>query len=227
MIYQARTCFVALCLLTLPALAYAQTPAAKDASPAKTTSTKKSSASRDAVDPLVEQRRNTAISLLLSLADEAKGYHDETLRARVLARTADALWESDTERARTLFHRAWDAAEAADADSARKMQEDIEGHQKATGSVAFVSPPDIRNEVVRLVARHDRALGDEFLKKIAEAKERATANNSFNRNSGRASMAQAQRLRLATQLLQDGDIARALYYADPALDSVNMDSMNF
>ena len=106
MIYQARTCFVALCLLTLPALAYAQTPAAKDTSPTKTTSTKKSSASRDAVDPLVEQRRNTAISLLLSLADEAKSYHDETLRARVLARTADALWESDTERARTLFRRA-------------------------------------------------------------------------------------------------------------------------
>src|SRR5204862_2254547 len=113
------------------------------------TSTKKSSASRDAVDPLVEQRRNTAISLLLSLADEAKGYHDETLRARVLARTADALWESDTVRARTLFRRAWESAEAADADSARRMEEDIRSQRQTTGTVAITTPPNIRNEVVR------------------------------------------------------------------------------
>jgi hypothetical protein len=227
MVYHARTCFVALCLLTLPALVVAQTPTAKDASTAKITSTKKSSASRDAVDPLIEQRRNTAISLLLSLADEAKSYHDETLRARVLARTADALWESDTEHARALFRRAWDAAEVADADSARHMEEDINKQQKLTGSAAIVLPPNIRNEVVRLVAHHDRALGDEFLKKIAESKERDAAANSLNRGPSSASASQSQRLRLATQLLQDGDVAQALYYADPALDAVNPDSINF
>jgi hypothetical protein len=226
MIYQARTCFVALCLLTLPALlVHAQTPAAKDTSPAKTTSTKKSSASRDAVDPLIEQRRNTAISLLLSLADEAKSYHDETLRARVLARTADALWESDTERARTLFHRAWDAAEVADANSTRRMEEDISQQKKLTGSAAIISPPNIRNEVMRLAAKHDRALGDEFLKKIAEAKDSDTATAQDKANAQYNS--REQRLRLATQLLQDGDITHALYYADTALDSVDPDAINF
>jgi hypothetical protein len=105
------------------------------------------------------------------------------------------------------------------------MQEDMEKQQKTTGTAAISLPPNVRNEVVRLVARHDRALGDEFLKKIAEAKERDAATSSLNRNS--APVAQAQRLRLAAQLVQDGDVAQALYYADPALDSVNVDTMNF
>lgn len=230
MLYLARTRIAALCLLTLPALAYAQTPAPKDASPAKTTSTqttstKKRSASRDAVDPLIEQRRNTVISLLLSLADEAKGYHDDTLRARVLARTADALWDSDTERARALFRRAWESAEVADADSTRRMEEDTNNQKKISGSAAIIMPPNIRNEVVRLVAHRDRALGNEFLKKIAESKDNSAATAQDKTNAQYNS--REQRLRLATQLLQDGDVAQALYYADPALDSVDPDSINF
>lgn len=232
MAHLARTCFASFCLIALTLLAQAQTPtptpSAKDTPPAaKATSTKKTAATRSAADPLAEQRRMTAISLLSALADEAKGYHDQVLSARVLARAADALWESDTERARSLFRRAWDAAESADADSARRMEEDIRKQQQTTGSAAVTSPPNLRNEVLRLAARHDRALGEEFLKKIEEAREREAANKSLNRDPWMASLSQSQRLRLATQLLQDGDIDRALQYADPALDSVNMDSMNF
>ena len=231
MAHLARTCFASFCLTALSLLAQAQTPtptpSAKDAPTAKATSTKKVAATRGAADPLAEQRRLTAISLLSVLADEAKGYHDQVLSARVLARAADALWESDTERARTLFRRAWDAAESADADSARRMEEDIRKQQQTTGSAAVTSPPNLRNEVLRLAARHDRTLGEEFLKKIEEARAREAANKSLNRDPWMASLSQSQRLRLATQLLQDGDTERALQYADQALDSVNIDSMNF
>lgn len=227
MTHLARTCFAAFCLITLPALACAQTSPAKDAPSAKTAVNKKTNASRAAADPLAEQRRMTAISLLTSLADEAKGYHDPALSARVLARAADALWETETERARNLFHRAWDAAESADAESARRMEEDVQRQQKTTGSAAIVSPPNIRNEVLRLAARHDRTLGEEFLNKLQESKEREATNNSLNRDPWMSSLSQSQRLRLASQLLQDGDVDRALQFADPALVSVTRDSIDF
>jgi hypothetical protein len=221
-----RTCFVALCLIAFPALSLGQTPSAKDAAPAKTV--KKAPATRTAeADLSVEQRRNTAVSLLLALADEAKSYHDQILRARVLARTADALWVSNTEHARTLFRRAWDAAEEADAESARRMEESIRDQQKRSGSAAVTSPPNVRNEVLRMIARRDRALGEEFLGKMEEAKEREAANNSLNRDPWMSTASQSQRLRLASQLVQDGDTEHALQFADPALTSVTSDSINF
>ena len=42
-------------------------------------------------DPAAVERRNVAVSLLTSLADDARSFRDQKLRARVLARTADAL----------------------------------------------------------------------------------------------------------------------------------------
>lgn len=223
-----RATFALLCLTALSSLILnAQTPSAKDATPVKAAASKKASASRAEADPLREQRRVTALSLLKSLADEAKGYGDQTLRARVLARAADALWESEQERARTLFESAWDAAEEADAESARKMEEDIRRQQQTTGSAAVTPAPNIRNEVMRLASRRDRALGEEFLKKMEEARERETADNSLNRDPWMSKPSQYQRLNLATQLLQDGDTEHALQYADPALTSVTIDTINF
>jgi hypothetical protein len=62
------------------------------------------------------QRRIFATSTVISLATDARSYKDLELRSRVLARAADALWDADNTTARTLFLRAWDAAEAADAE---------------------------------------------------------------------------------------------------------------
>jgi hypothetical protein len=222
-----RTCLILLFLLSAPALIHAQTTQAKDAPATNSSSTKKTSAARGEANAVAEQRRITALSLLTSLADEAKGYHDQALRARVQARAADALWESETDRARALFQTAWAAAEEADAESARRIEEDIRKQQQTTGSSAVNTPPNIRNEVLRLASKRDRALGEEFLKKIEESREREAALSSLNRDPWMSQPSQAQRLRLATQLIQDGDIERALQYADPALTSVNVDSINF
>lgn len=220
-----RATFALFCLIALPSYLFAQTPTPKDVPPIKASAGKKPS--RTEVDPLAEQRRITALSLLKSLADEAKGYRDQTLRARVLARAADALWESEQDRARTLFQSAWDAAEEADAESARKMEEDIRRQQQTMGSAAITSPPNIRNEVLRLASKRDRALGEEFLKKLEDSREREAAANSLNRNAGMSNPSQFQRLNLASQLLQDGDTERAIQYADPALTSVTVDTINF
>lgn len=228
MIYRARVFTFLLGLLVFSSVAFSQAPSGKTTPPQKATKAEKDMRpTRERVDPMAEQRRNTAISLLTTLADEAKSYQDQVLRARVLARAADALWAGDAERARNLFQRAWDAAVAADEDAARRMEEDIRKQQKTSGGAVVSSPPNIRNEVLRLAAKHDRALGEGFLKKLEEAKEREAANKSLNRDPWMSSASQSQRLKLATQLLQDGDTERALQFADPALTSVSMDSMNF
>src|SRR5438046_2433466 len=49
------------------------------------------------------QRREFAVSLVISLANEARGYSDLALRPRVLARAADALWDDDKISAREIF----------------------------------------------------------------------------------------------------------------------------
>ncbi len=228
MIHRARVFTLLLGLLVSSSIAFSQTPPGKT-TPQKATKVEKgASPTRERVDPMAEQRRNTAISLLTTLADEARNYQDQVLRARVLARAADALWAGDSERARNLFQRAWDAAVIADEEAARRMEEDIRKQQKTSGGAVVSSPPNIRNEVLRLAARHDRTLGEGLLKKLEEAKEReAAAKDSRNRDPWMSSVSQSQRLRLATQLLQDGDSERALQFADPALTSVSMESMNF
>jgi hypothetical protein len=232
MIPRARFCALLIGLLLFSSVAFSQTSPGKE-TPPKAAKTEKGAArpapspARERADPLAEQRRNTAVSLLTTLADEAKSYRDQILRARVLARAAEALWSSDAERARALFYRAWEAAVAADEESARQMEEEIRKQQQATGAAAVTSPPNLRNEVLRLAARRDRSLGEEFLKKIEEAKEREVTNNSLSRDSWMASASQSLRLRLATQLLQDGDTERALQYADSIPISVSVDAINF
>ncbi|MGZ8844446.1 MAG: hypothetical protein ACXW18_12345, partial [Pyrinomonadaceae bacterium] len=63
-----------------------------------------------------DERRAFAISLVISVADEARSYSDLALRPRVLARSADVLWNADNATARALFRRAWEAAEKGDAE---------------------------------------------------------------------------------------------------------------
>ena len=186
------------------------------------------------VDPLIEARRTMANSLLTSLAEEARSFRDLTLRARVQARAADALWDTDPENARALFRRAWDSAESADEENARRSEEERRAAIAARGSTASRQQPSLRREVLRLAARHDRELGEEFLLKLEEARKQEaekapaqpTSQGTPRINPDDPPQAMAQRLNLARQLLDEGDIERALQFADPALYPVNTLGMN-
>jgi hypothetical protein len=176
-------------------------------------------------DPLAEQRRELASSLLIALADEARSYTEPTLSARVQARVANVLWERDQERARSLFRRSWDAAVAADKESARRAAE-----SRRRGQMSFV--PNLREEVLKLAARRDRALGDEFLEKFDQEKaQEATAtvraDDPASRLSPTSRSAEAQRLTIARQLLKSGDTERAIQFADAALDRVSFQGIIF
>jgi hypothetical protein len=192
----------------------------KDAHPGKRTA-------RPTDDPLAVQRRATAVSLLTSLADKARSFRDMTLRARAQARAADALWELDPEQSRALFRRAWADADAADREIQGKREEDRKA-QLASGGVAMQSAaPELRAEVLRLVGRHDRALGEEFLALLALPDENDSAQAGAGDLSYGISPAEVQRLSLALKLLEEGDTARAVQFAEPALGRASIPSLKF
>jgi hypothetical protein len=124
-----------------------------------------------------------------------------------------------------LFRKAWEAAEVADEESDKKVQEEIRQIRARTGGYAVTLPPNVRREVLRLAARHDRALGEEFLEKL-KAQKLDTTNIPIA-NPNRLSDVLTQRLSVALELFQTGAVERALEIADPALTTVSRDGLNF
>jgi len=222
---------VLLCLFFLCATAatsVAQPNEANKPGPAKELAGKGKAAVDPEAERIMRERRAQAQSLLISLAADAGSYNDQKLRARTQARIADVLWDADPERARTLFRKAWDAAEIVDQEGLRKMQEDIKQQQAKNGNSAVAGPPNVRGEVLRLAAKRDRALGEEFLAKLKIEKDREATEaadkskaNPFDTPEGLT-----QRLSLARQLLAT-DVARALQFADPALATITREGIDF
>ncbi|HEY5073137.1 MAG TPA: hypothetical protein VII34_00470, partial [Pyrinomonadaceae bacterium] len=223
-----RPLLILLFLLFLCATATAQPNQANKTVPAKEVASKGKPAADPEAERILRERRAQAQSLLISLAADAGTYNDQKLRARTLARIADVLWDADPERARTLFRRAWDAAESADQEGLRKMQEDIKQQQAKTGNSAIQGPPNVRGEVLRLAARRDRALGEELLAKLKIEKDREATEAADRSRSNPSDTPEglSQRLSLARQLLAT-DVERALQFADPALGIITVEGIDF
>ena len=214
-----------LCFVLSAILTQTQTAATKQATPPKSVAVN-STPSTDAAAEELKERRARARSLLVALSTDARTFRDQTLRARSLARIEDALWKVDPEQGRLMFRKAWEAAEVADQESDQKLQEEINQQKAQTGGgYAINLPPNVRREVLRLAAKHDRALGEEFLEKLKLQKVEAA--NSGKPNTNRLNDALIQRLDVARELMQVGEVDRALQFADPALTLVTVESMNF
>jgi hypothetical protein len=187
-------------------------------------------------NPLDEMKRTTAVSLVNSLAEEARNYADPVLRATVQARAADALWEVERDRARALFRRAWEAAEVADKEQGERRAREA----SRRGAPSSRDAGSVRREVLRLAAKRESALGTEFLTRLdaankEEAEARTTptpvategASQTPRIDPDNPPSYMTQRLNLARQLLEDGEVERALLFADPALYPVNTFGMAF
>lgn len=215
-------------LALLPASIVAQTD--DKTKPADKTTTSVNTTAKDAeAERILMERRDNAQSLLISLAADAGQFTDQTLRARTQARIADVLWANDPDRARSLFRKAWESAEFVDQEGQRKFQEDTNQQKAKGGRGPITRPPNIRGEVLRLAARHDRALGEEFLSKlkIETAQAAENAEDKVRSNRFQSPEAQAQRLNLARQLLNSDDVERAIQFADPALTAITRDTVDF
>ena len=190
--------------------------------------TRSKAVKNEEVDALQAQQRIMAISLLDSLADSARSFRDQALRARVEARAADAFWETDPERGRALFRRAWAEAEVADAEADKRRKEDIQRQLRSSGAAAVGRTRDLRSEVLRLAAKRDRELGEEFLKKLAEAEEPAKTSAPDPQLEPFVTPASvAKRIQLARRLLEDGEVERAIQFAGPVLNYVSRETIWF
>ncbi len=210
-------------LLLFASVVLPQTAEPKPAAQTKPKTTKTAGAPESEAEKL---RREQARQLLVALSTDARTVSDSMLRARSLARIADALWQADEEQSRLLFRKAWDAAEAADADSEIKQQEKIRQQKaKMGGGFTGTAPPSLRREVLRLTAKHDRALSEEFLDKLKSQKPEA--GPTVAGAPGRLNESLSQRLGVARELLVSGEVEKAVQFAGPALSVVSTGSLNF
>src|SRR5215211_7655227 len=217
-------CLILVSLLSIGGVTQAQTADPKPAAPAKVAK----AANSTETEVELKERRAKARALLVALSSDARTFHDETLRARSLARIADALWQVDAEQGRLLFRKAWEAAEVADLESDKKLQAEIRQQKTRTGGgYAINLPANVRRQVLRLAARHDRALGEEFLEKLRIQKLEAAASATEKPDPNNLSEALSQRLSVAKELLQNGETERAVQFAEPVLTAVTMQTMNF
>jgi hypothetical protein len=128
-----------------------------------------------------------------------------------------------------LFKRAWDSADAADNEAAHKRAEDIKRMEAAGEPVVLRGGPELRNEVLRIVAKRDQALAEEFLKAFDEAKAKASEETATQarRNRPLEQLGPARRLQLAQRLVEEGEVERGWQIALPALDKVSIESIFF
>ena len=224
-----RPLLAIVCLLGFSSFLAAQRNDSTKTAPAKDLSANSKSEKDPEAERIRRERRANAQSMLVALAADAGRFNDQTLRARTLARIADALWDADPERARALFRKAWESAEIIDQEGQRKLQEEIKQQQAKGGNFAVSGPPNIRGEVLRLAARRDRTLGEELLGKLKADKEREATETADKARSNQFDSPEslAQRLSLARQLLNTDDVERAIQFAAPALGSITRDGLDF
>lgn len=202
---------VGLVLVVFAHTASAQSPAARPTKPLSNSRSDKSDAKAES-DRIAKERRAQARSLLITLASDARSFRDLKLRARSLARIADTLWSVDPEQGRTLFRKAWEAAETADQDQG--------------SNTIGEGPLNLRREVLTLAAPRDRLLAEEFLEKLKTDEQETKAENS-EPSVWALPEALEHRLDLARGLLGMGDIEHALQFADPVLGSATISTVEF
>ncbi|HTG91513.1 MAG TPA: hypothetical protein VL866_02905 [Pyrinomonadaceae bacterium] len=210
------------CFIAATFTAVAQPSGSKQTDPVKPAAAPAKVAKDPDAERVARQRRSQARSLLIALSVDARTFRHQPLRARSLARIADTLWSVDSEQARTMFRKAWEAAEVADTESERRLQEDAaQQRAKTGGAYGFSLPPNLRREVLRLVSHHDTNLSEEFLEKLKTQKQEAAESIS------RSLDANSQRLGVARELLTSGDPERALQFVEPLLGRVTPEIINF
>jgi hypothetical protein len=212
-------CFVVLFVLLLPPFANAQSDKSLDKRVTAQTSAQKE------IDPESLKRRSIAVSLLQTLAIEARSYRDESLRARVQARVADAIWDHDKEYARSLFRRAWAVGEEVEKDAAKIVGNSVSG-RSPMGQPARPRT-NLRREILQLAARRDPVMGEEFLANLTAKDEEGRIEDSSTTRREVSEAEMAERLRLASDFLRTGTVERALQFADSALVRVTNGSIQF
>jgi hypothetical protein len=234
MTHKARFILTNLCLLIPSSIVFAQTSTVNKYSPGtEELREKEAYLKRHESSNLSEWQRALAISKITSLADEADAFKDQSLRVRVQARAADALWETDRVQSRRLFLRAWETAESIDKAGTLAAEDASKRVLNSRQGLTFIPPPpNLRSEVLNLAARRDQQLGEILLARLEESKEQDTGSKASEPRMSffdptEPPQAIVKRLELATELLKTGDVAKAKMIADPGLKSATSQGIIF
>ena len=209
-------------LLAVPASSLGQRPAQKTTSAPVT---EKAAPKVPEAALTEEQLPAFAVSLVISLATEARSYSDIALRPRVLARAADVLWDVDNVNARALFKRAWEEAEKGDTDEVTIKTKD--NPPAMVTAMRRMSGRDLRAEVLTMMAKRDRALSEEFLAKLKSEIDASKEKSPPPRDDWFVQEAVSKRIQVATELLKEGQTDKALEFAAPVLTAVNTHTIGF
>jgi hypothetical protein len=171
-------------------------------------------------------RRALALTLLAETADKARTFDDLFYRARVQALAADALWPHNEQQARAIFHRAWEAAAASD----KAEQEEAASEEgMLPGRIQKVT--EARDVVLRAAAARDARLAEIFLRDLSGENDEGNAirNEPARRRTWlELSATSARRLSLAYEMLDVGEIRRAVEIAAPLMnEGVNASQILF
>lgn len=157
------------------------------------------------VEKEILERQRRGVDIIKDAASEASRLDDRRSSIRILGKAADALWEKDKEYSKQLFRRAFESA----LEYHSEIKDD--GLERMTRNL-YMSHPDIRLEIIRLIGRHDAQLSQEFIdryteEKLREEKQRrqiANSNNKVNFDPafGQVDAASGDKLHLAEQLLE-------------------------
>ena len=210
--------------LPVPALAQQRTPQKTNSGPVTEKPKPKSN------EPALTETELPAfaVSLVISLATEARSYSDLALRPRVLARAADVLWDADNVNARALFKRAWEEAEKGDAEEVT-----INTKDKPPAMVVAMrrmSGRDLRFEVLSVMAKRDTALFEEYFAKLKsenDSSKKETKDTAPSNDGWSVPEVVSKRLQVASMLLKEGQTDKALEFARPVLTNVSMHTIDF
>lgn len=200
--------------------ASAQTkPAAPNATaPGKTQPAANKEAERAEAEAEITRLQQRAISLISDAARDAVTLESRRNIARIQSLAGDSIWKYDTERARELFEKAFETA-------VTHYRETKDEDRETLPSGATVNRTDMRQEVIRAVAKHDPAFAKKLTERFIEEKRREIDARqgrnpdpkSENSLMGKADQGGEQLLRLATTLLET-DRQAAIELAQRSVD---------
>ena len=134
-----------------------------------------------------------ARDLAVETAGEASKWSDRTAAVRVISEVADLLWDENPDRSRAWLTRAWELTGEVIEDGDDKENQRYRGNSSRGRS---------RSVILSVAQRHDKALADHFLDKLANETERIDNESQRGVFDDRTARSE-QLLNLALAIVED------------------------
>src|SRR5882724_6415813 len=127
--------------------------------------------------PVIPQHNDRIIPLLAPLADQASLSADLSFAVRAQAQAATLLWPYDRERARAIYHHAFQSLLVVQDSNCndRAMPEAWPVHRPSRPAIAAIASEHLRVELLREIAARDAGLAEDLARAFTFSVARASA----------------------------------------------------